>query len=536
MTSGYRYGQYDGGPDPLEPPYDVRGAVDELGEQVLDGSDPASALRDLLRRGMSGHRGPRRPAAPGAGTAARDPRPRPARRHAGAGARAAGHRHRAGAGRAVPRPVRRGPAARVRAGRAARPTRRRRSGSSPTTTGGRPPPRQTFEELKDLLRREVLDSQFRGMKQALAEPDPEAMQRVKDMMADLNGMLEADARGEHTQQDFDDFMEQLRRHVPRLARQPGGARRLAGPADVGGAAAAGLAHRRAARRAGRPDGPGARGHGPGRGDGPAGRRAAGRAGRTWTATAGPQARMTGSEPLGLSDATTALAELADLDELEDALRQDYPGARLDDIDEEAVRRALGRQAVDDMEALRQIERELERQGYLQRTDGKLELTPKAVRRLGQTALRQVFAELPEGGTGDHDQHDAGQAGELTGSTRPWRFGDEQPIDAAATVRNALLHQAARHRPSARQGRAGAPGSGCRCATSRSPRPSGARPPRSACWSTCPTRWCCAAPGARPSRPRWRCTRWCGPSTRRTRSRSSASRTTPGNCARPSWPA
>ena len=110
----------------------------------------------------------------------------------------------------------------------------------------------------------------------------------------------------------------------------------------------------------------------------------------------PRARMTGQEPLGLGDATTALAELADLGELEDALRQDYPGARLDDVDEEAVRRALGRQAVDDMEALRQIERELERQGYLQRTDGRLELTPKAVRRLGETALRQVFADAARG--------------------------------------------------------------------------------------------------------------------------------------------
>jgi uncharacterized protein with von Willebrand factor type A (vWA) domain len=103
-----------------------------------------------------------------------------------------------------------------------------------------------------------------------------------------------------------------------------------------------------------------------------------------------------------------------------------------------VRRALGRQAVDDMEALRQIERELERQGYLQRNEGRLELTPKAVRRLGDTALRRVFADLPEGGTGDHDQRDAGQAGDYTGSTRPWTFGDEQAIDAAATVRNALL--------------------------------------------------------------------------------------------------
>src|SRR5258708_35214364 len=72
--------------------------------------------------------------------------------------------------------------------------------------------------------------------------------------------------------------------------------------------------------------------------------------------------MGGEEPLGLGDATTALAELADLAELETALGQDYPGASLDDVDEEAVRRAFGRQAVDDIEALRRIERELEREG------------------------------------------------------------------------------------------------------------------------------------------------------------------------------
>jgi uncharacterized protein with von Willebrand factor type A (vWA) domain len=150
--------------------------------------------------------------------------------------------------------------------------------------------------------------------------------------------------------------------------------------------------------------------------------------------------MTGEQPLGLSDATSALAELADLAALEASLAQDYPGASLDDVDEEAVRRAFGRQAVDDIEALRQIERELEAQGYLARAGGRLELTPKAVRRLGDTALRHVFGALQGSGrsSGDHDQQGAGQAGELTGTTRAWEFGDEQPIDAAATVRNAIL--------------------------------------------------------------------------------------------------
>jgi uncharacterized protein with von Willebrand factor type A (vWA) domain len=436
---GYRYGRYAGGPDPLEPPYDVRGAVDALGESVLDGSDPASALRDLLRRGLSGHRG-------------LDDLLRRVRER---------QREIRGRGRLdgmldQVRALLDTAIGQERAELFASPDdsarlREAELDDLPADTAQAvrqladydwqsDAARQTFEELKSLLRREVLDSQFRGMRQALADPDPAALQRVKDMMAALNGMLDADARGEHTQQDFDNFMRQfgdmfpdspanLEELVDALVRRMAAAQRLLNSLtdeqrdELAGLMAqaledAGLAAEMSrladGLRARRPD-----------------------IDQGW-----PQPGMTGSEPLGLSDATTALAELADLADLEDALRQDYPGARLDDIDEEAVRRALGRQAVDDMDALRQIERELEQQGYLQRTDGKLELTPKAVRRLGDTALRRVFAQLPEGGTGDHDQRDAGQAGEYTGSTRPWRFGDEQAIDAAATVRNALLRQAA----------------------------------------------------------------------------------------------
>ena len=56
----------------------------------------------------------------------------------------------------------------------------------------------------------MLDSQFRGMKQALegaaGDPNSPDMQRVKDMMSSLNQMLDADARGEHTQEQFDEFM------------------------------------------------------------------------------------------------------------------------------------------------------------------------------------------------------------------------------------------------------------------------------------------------------------------------------------------
>ena len=437
--SGYRYGEYHDGPDPLAAPFDARGALDELGDAVLDGADPSSALRDLLRRGVNGRRG--------LDDLLRRVRDR--QREIRDRGRLDGILEEAralldtavGQERAelFPDPS---DEARLREDEldglpsdTSQAIRRLADYNWRSQTA-----RETFERLKDLLRSEVLDSQFRGMKEVLQQPDPEAMQRVKDMLADLNQMLEADSRGEHTQADFDSFMDRygemfpenpgdLEELVDSLVRRAIAAQRLLGSLTDGqrdelaalmeqtlqdAGLAAEMSRLSDALRARRPE-------------------------MDQAAWSGDP--MTGDQPLGLGDATSALADLADLADLESELRQDYPGARLDDVDEAAVRRALGRQAVDDMEALRQTERELERQGYLQRNAGQLELTPKAVRRLGETALRRVFADLPEGSYGDHEQRDAGQAGEYTGATRRWQFGDEQAIDAPATVRNALLREA-----------------------------------------------------------------------------------------------
>src|SRR3954451_11012826 len=55
--AGSRYAEWRGGPDPLAPPYDVREALDELGESVLDGMSPGEALQQLMRQGLTGRRG-----------------------------------------------------------------------------------------------------------------------------------------------------------------------------------------------------------------------------------------------------------------------------------------------------------------------------------------------------------------------------------------------------------------------------------------------------------------------------------------------
>ncbi|WP_138761052.1 VWA domain-containing protein [Modestobacter altitudinis] len=438
---GYRYGRWRGGPDPLAPPYDVAAAVDEIGDQVLGGSGVREAMRDLLRRGTDGRRGLdqlRR--------SVRD-RLRQARQ--------------AGRMDGTLEQVRELLDSALEAERAALfpdPDDAARLAEAeldqlPEDTAGAvralkdhewrsPEAAQAFQQIQDLLRQEVLDSSFQGMKQALQQMqdgDGAAMQAVKDMVADLSALVDAHNRGEDTDQQFADFMSKHGQFFPddpqsveelidSLARRAAAQERmLAGLSPDQRAELQGLmeqamgdlglqsemAHLSDALRQARPDLPwGQRGPVP-----------------------------DGEQPLGMGDATTAVAELADLESLSQQLSQGYAGASLADIDQELLEQALGRSAVDDLEALRRLERELERQGYLQRSDGALQLSPKAVRRLGATALRRVFAQLDATGRGEHDVADAGAAGELTGASREWRFGDEQPLDVVRTVRNAVLRTA-----------------------------------------------------------------------------------------------
>ncbi len=433
----YRYGSWRGGRDPLEPPFDLADALDAVGDQVLDGGSPGEALRDLLRRGHDRLRG--------LDDIRRDIRRRQQQvRDRGSLDGTLGQvrellERALEQERAALFPD---PSDAARLAEAELDALPRDTASAVRQLADHQwrseQARQTYEEIQDLLRREVLDSQFRGMKAALENATPEDMQRLKDMLADLNAMLAADARGEHTPEQFSEFMGKygdmfpehpstLAELVDQRARRAAAQQRLMQSLSAeqraelrelmsGAMQDLGLASEmdqlQGHLQATRPD-------------------------LAW----GGRERMDGDEPLGLGDATTALEELADLSELDATIGQDYPGASLADVDSEQVERALGRQAVDDMAALRRIERELERQGYLRRRGEDFELTPRAVRRLGATALRRVFSRLDSRGRGGHDMRDAGAAGDLIGSTRPWTFGDEQPLDVVRTVRNAVQRSA-----------------------------------------------------------------------------------------------
>jgi uncharacterized protein with von Willebrand factor type A (vWA) domain len=281
----------------------------------------------------------------------------------------------------------------------------------------------------------VLEQRFAGMRDALrGAATPQANRRLTELLHDLNDLLSRHARGEDTADAFAEFMN---RHGDFFPEKPGSVDELI---DA-------LARRAAAgERLMRSLSPGQRQELAGLmaqalGDGQlAGELAALtdnlralRPNLPWTGGA----RVRGEDDLGYAEAADALEEIGELDALLDQFGQEHPGATLDDVDVEAVERQLGRHAADDVRRLRELERELRRQGWVARGDDGLTLSPKALRRLGGTALRKVFAHLEAGRRGQHDLRDAGAAGELTGTSRHWEYGDEQPLDVVRTIGNAV---------------------------------------------------------------------------------------------------
>jgi uncharacterized protein with von Willebrand factor type A (vWA) domain len=455
----YRYSAWRGGPDPLAAPYDVRRALDEVGERVLEGQGVREALRNLLRDGLPDDAVDPR----GRRNGLRDLRARAERmrREAarrgqldGAVTRARAQLDQALAAEREELAAQDGDDARFAEARLdALP--RSPSAAVAELAEYRWASRQAeqiYREILDGLRNDVVDQQFRGMRDALAGMGPDAdpaarqaaMQAMNAMMGDLNELLEKHARGEDTPEDFQEFMD---RHGELFPDQPENVEELIDSLARQAAAAQRLMQSLTPQQRAELEGLMQQAFGDGAMNGEMSRLTGNlqslRPDLDWS---GRQQRMRGEQPLSYGEAADVMQELTDLDDLLDQLAQDYPGATLDDIDVDAVERALGTNSVTDVRRLQELERELQRQGWLTRDDDGLALSPKALRRLGDTALRQVFSHL--GGTrrGAHDVRDAGAAGEATGASREWRFGDEQPLDVVRSVQNAVRRTASSGRP------------------------------------------------------------------------------------------
>jgi len=436
LTRASRYGRYDGGPDPLAPPVDVSEALDAIGEDVMAGSSPERALREFLRRGGRNQEG------------LDDLARRVAERR-----RELTSKHNLdGTLREIKELLDRAlleerkqlvrDAEMDDTDRALAQLQLDNLPASPAAAVSElsqynwqsREARQDYEKIKDLLGRELLDQRFAGMKQALENATDEDRAAINEMLGDLNTLLEAHRRGEDTQQQFDDFMKKHGDYFPEnpqnidelldsLAQRAAAAQRmrnsmtqeqrdeldaLAQQAFGSPDLMSSLAQLDGNLRSLRP-------------------------GEDW----GGSEDMDGSEGLGLGDGTGVFQDLADLDQLSEQLGQSYNGSRLDDMDLDALSRQLGDEAAVAARTLQELEKALRDSGTMKRaSDGQLKLTPKAMRQLGKALLRDV-ANRMSGRQGNRDLRQAGAAGERSGATREWAFGDTEPWDVTRTITNAL---------------------------------------------------------------------------------------------------
>lgn len=301
-----------------------------------------------------------------------------------------------------------------------------------------PQARADYEKISDLLGREALDQRFDGMKEALEGATDEDRQRISDMLGDLNELLAKHNAGQDSQADFDEFMDKHGEFFPEgpenidelidaLARRSAAAQQffnsltpeqqtelaeLSQQAFGSPELMNALGQMDDALRQARPD-------------------------LNW----GGSQEFSGDAPMGMGEGAAALRDIAELEELGEQLSQGYAGAQMEDIDLDALTRQLGDEAAADARTLSELEKALRDQGFFRRdSDGSLKLSPKAMRRLGQSILRDVAAQLSSRG-GDRRTDLAGRLGEPTGATREWAFGDTEPWDVTRTVTNAVLRTA-----------------------------------------------------------------------------------------------
>ncbi|WP_457205780.1 vWA domain-containing protein [Nocardioides sp. P5_C9_2] len=434
-----RYRRYDGG-DPLAPPVDLAEALDHIGQDVMAGASPERAMREFLRRGGQDQRG-----LDDLARQIAERRRDILRRHNLDGTM---EQVRELLDKAVL--AERGQLARdVVMDDDDRTFREMQLDQLPPSTAAAvselasydwqsSEAREAYEEIKDLLGRELLDQRFAGMKQALEGAADEDRAAVNEMLGDLNDLLEKHARGEDTAQDFADFMD---RHGDFFPEQPQDIDELLDSlAQRAAAAQRMMASMSPEQRAELME---------------LSQQAFGspelmeqlarmdanlqglRPGEDW----GGSERFEGEEGLGLGDGTGALQDLADLDRLSDQLSQSYGGARMEDVDLDALARQLGDQAAVDARTLTELERALRDSGYLQRgSDGELRLSPRAMRQLGKALLRDVATRM-SGRQGQRETRHAGAAGDLSGATRAWEFGDTEPWDVTRSITNAIVRTA-----------------------------------------------------------------------------------------------
>lgn len=295
---------------------------------------------------------------------------------------------------------------------------------------------QRFDELMDELRSELMQSYFNqmaGNMQNLSQ-DPAALQRMKDMFDALNRMLEQRERGEPIDPGFEQFMENFGDFFPQnpqtldelleqMAQQMAAMQALLNSmtpeqrAQLQGLSDQLLQDLDLSWQVSRLSAnlqqafPGA----------------------GWDR----RYNFSGQDPLGFAEASGLMSQLGNMDQLENLLRSASSPGALADVDLDVARGLLGDQAAASLERLAELSRILEEAGLIEQKEGRLELTPRGLRQIGQNALADLFSRLTKDHLGRHQVDRTGAGHERSYETKPYEFGDPFNLSIERTVRNAV---------------------------------------------------------------------------------------------------
>jgi len=299
-----------------------------------------------------------------------------------------------------------------------------------------PEAQHKFQELMEMLKKAMTETFFKDLHDQIAGLSPEDMERMKQMVRDLNQMLSEKLAG--GEPDFDRFMEQygdlfgpnppqsLEELVAQMQHQAAQMQNLLDslPAEMRQQLQDLLVD-----KVGDPD---------------------------------LQAELSelsavlellypmrelrsqypfrGDEELDLSAAMRLMERMQSMDELERQLERTQYGGNIDDIDAERLRELLGDEAYETLEQLRRFLEILEEAGYIRRRGHTWELTPRGVRKIGQKALAEIYSQLKEDSFGKHLVRDTGTGGDRADDTKKYEFGDAFHLHLQETVMNSIFRE------------------------------------------------------------------------------------------------
>jgi uncharacterized protein with von Willebrand factor type A (vWA) domain len=292
--------------------------------------------------------------------------------------------------------------------------------------------RERFDELMDKLRQQLMQSYFNQMSGALQDVNPAQMQRMKDMLSALNQMLEQRANGQEP--DFESFMEQFGDFFPgnpqnldelleQMAEQMAAMQAMLNSmtpeqrAQLQGLAEQ-LLEDMDLRWQVDQLGEHLRGLFPQMG---------------WDR----KYNFSGQDPLGFVEAAQLMDKLGDIDQLENLMRSATSPGALAEVDIDKARDLLGDDDARSLERLAELAKMLEEAGLIEQKEGRFELTPKGMRKIGQNALADLFAKLNQDRIGRHQLERSGVGHERNYESKPYEYGDPFNLQIERTLRNAI---------------------------------------------------------------------------------------------------